>query len=247
VHDAHFAVEVRSPSGRFARNRGEHSAEGRANWAHFFAHLGPFFVNICTIAVRGFGATTQAFSAGTIAGAGSFRCLECGFAVALQELDEIPSCPHCGGSRFRRSSMFGDHNASEPWGGGPSQHPDWVAEARDALTTAGDYLVYRDGERLEVIEIQDGWSRLGRSLAAHVRFDDPTVSRRHALIHREDDVVRVLDDRSLNGLFVNGERVEWQSLEDGDELLMGRFHIYFMRLTGAGARERSDRVDHSVA
>ncbi len=57
------------------------------------------------------------------------------------------------------------------------------------------------------------WTRVGRSLAADVRFDDPTVSRRHALIVRQPDGVRVLDDRSLNGVFVNGERIEWRVLE----------------------------------
>ena len=54
------------------------------------------------------------------------------------------------------------------------------------------------------------WTRIGRSLAADVRFDDATVSRRHALIVNQADGVRVLDDRSLNGVYVNGEpgRVE---------------------------------------
>ena len=44
------------------------------------------------------------------------------------------------------------------------------------------------------------WTRIGRSLAADIRFDDATVSRRHALVVSEADGVRVLDDRSLNGI-----------------------------------------------
>jgi pSer/pThr/pTyr-binding forkhead associated (FHA) protein len=36
----------------------------------------------------------------------------------------------------------------------------------------------------------------------------------------------VLDDRSLNGILLNGEPVEWGRLNDGDELLIGRFHVY---------------------
>ena len=39
----------------------------------------------------------EAFSAGTLAGAGSFSCDGCGFAIALHELDEVPKCPECGG------------------------------------------------------------------------------------------------------------------------------------------------------
>ena len=57
------------------------------------------------------------------------------------------------------------------------------------------------------------WTRIGRSLAADVRFDDSTVSRRHALIVSQADGVRVLDDRSLNGVYVNGRRVEWSPLD----------------------------------
>src|SRR5260370_28962143 len=74
------------------------------------------------------------------------------------------------------------------------------------------------------------WTRVGRSLAADIRFDDPTVSRRHALIVRQPDGLRVLDDRSLNGVFVNGERVEWSALADGDEVVIGRHRLYFLAL-----------------
>ena len=57
------------------------------------------------------------------------------------------------------------------------------------------------------------WTRIGRSLAADIRFDDATVSRRHALVASEEGGVRVLDDRSLNGIQVNGRRVEWSPLD----------------------------------
>ena len=54
------------------------------------------------------------------------------------------------------------------------------------------------------------------------------MSRRHALIVRQADGVRVLDDRSLNGVFVNGERVEWRVLSDGDEIVVGRYRLHFL-------------------
>ena len=178
---------------------------------------------------------TQAFKPGTLAGAGSFRCDVCGFAVALHELDEIPTCPHCGGGRFKRSSIFGDHAEAEPWGGGRPEHPDWLDDVRSALVSEGDYLAYRDEERVRVVPLQEGWTRVGRSMAAHVQFDDPTISRRHALIVRGPDGVRVLDDRSLNGVFVNGARVEWRTLADGDEIVVGRYRLHFLARTAAGA------------
>jgi predicted RNA-binding Zn-ribbon protein involved in translation (DUF1610 family) len=179
--------------------------------------------------IRG-GGSMEAYSAGTLAGAGSFHCESCGYAIALHERDVVPSCPRCGSDRFARSSMFAV-DATQTWSAPGVERPDWLAEARDALVTRGDYLAYDDGERVRVVALQEGWTRLGRSLAAHVRFDDPTVSRRHALLHREAGGVRVLDDRSLNGVWVNGKRVEWRELEDGDELTIGRFRLYLVRVS----------------
>src|SRR5687768_2956378 len=173
----------------------------------------------------------EAFSAGTLAGAGSFSCDSCGFAIALHERDKVPACPECGGRRFRRSSLFGDeirkrdrHEVEGP--------PEWLAEARGALVRDGEYLAFEDDERVRVVPLQDGWTRIGRSLSAHVRFDDPTVSRRHALLYRDEAGARILDDRSLNGVFKNGERVELAELEDGDEIGIGRFRLFYVSLSG---------------
>jgi hypothetical protein len=179
----------------------------------------------------------EAFTAGTLAGAGSFRCDACGFAIALHELDQVPSCPECGGTMFRRQSLFGGQRRRdpEPEVEGP---PDWLAEAREALVSDGDYLAYEDDDRVHVTPLQDGWTRVGRSLSAHIRFDDPTVSRRHALVYRDDAGARVLDDRSLNGVFKNGERVELAELDDGDEIAIGRYRVYFVSLSGHGIRSR---------
>lgn len=172
----------------------------------------------------------EAFSAGTLAGAGSFRCEECGFAVALHERDELPTCPHCNTGSFKRASLFSVHeNVAEPETTEVAD-PDWLADARSSLRAAGDYLAYEDDGGVHVVRITEEWTRLGRSLSADIRFDDPTVSRRHALVHRGGGIARVLDDRSLNGVFLNGERVEWHELDDGDEIAIGRFRLYYVSL-----------------
>jgi pSer/pThr/pTyr-binding forkhead associated (FHA) protein len=106
--------------------------------------------------------------------------------------------------------------------------PAWLAEARASVPSAGRYLVFEQDGRRVVIPLSREWTRIGRSLAADVRFDDATVSRRHALIAVEENGVRVLDDRSLNGIQVNGRRVEWSPLTDGDELVIGRHSLYFL-------------------
>jgi hypothetical protein len=112
--------------------------------------------------------------------------------------------------------------------------PDWVGEARANLTVAGKYLAYEESGRRIVVPVSREWTRIGRSLAADVRFDDATVSRRHALIVAQADGVRVLDDRSLNGVYVNGRRVEWSPLADGDEIVVGRHTIHFMDTAATG-------------
>ena len=93
-----------------------------------------------------------------------------------------------------------------------------------------------------VVPLTREWTRIGRSLAADVRFDDPTVSRRHALVVRQADGVRVLDDRSLNGVFVNGERVEWRALTDGDEIVVGRHSLHFVDTVAVGLRRDRRRA-----
>jgi pSer/pThr/pTyr-binding forkhead associated (FHA) protein len=108
--------------------------------------------------------------------------------------------------------------------------PTWLADPATLLGEPGEYLCYQDGDEVVVVPLTREWTRIGRSLAADVRFDDPTVSRRHALLVRAPDGVRVLDDRSLNGVFVNGQRVEWSTLAHGDEILVGRYRLHFARL-----------------
>ena len=171
----------------------------------------------------------EAFSAGTLAGAGSFHCDSCGFAVALHERDAVPACPECGGDRFRRASLFSDP-IERPDRLEVREPPDWLDEAREALVRPGAYLAFEDDDRVRVTPLQEGWTRIGRSLSAHLRFDDPTVSSRHALVYRDDDGARILDDRSLNGVFRNGERIELAELEDGDEIDVGRFRLFFVNL-----------------
>jgi pSer/pThr/pTyr-binding forkhead associated (FHA) protein len=87
-----------------------------------------------------------------------------------------------------------------------------------------------DGGETFLVPIERGWTRIGRSPTADLRLDDPSVSRRHALVVAEPGKpLRVLDDRSLNGVFLNGETVEWGALHDGDELAIGRYRLYVLQ------------------
>ena len=178
----------------------------------------------------------EAFAAGTLAGAGSFRCQECGFAVALHELDEVPGCPQCGGAEFKRASIFVGSRVTQELDQVPDvMAPEWLGEAREALVATGDYVAFELEDHVRVVPLQNGWTRVGRSLSAHIRFDDPTVSRRHAMLVQREDGLHVLDDRSLNGVFVDGERITSRRVQDGDELVVGRHRL--LVLIGEGAAQ----------
>jgi hypothetical protein len=171
----------------------------------------------------------KAWLSGDVAGTGTFRCSDCDYAISLDAADELPVCPNCGGREFIRASLFTTAQTTMVELPSPGEDHAWIEELRDNVDEPGQYLAYRSGDGdVVAFGLRREWTRIGRSLAADIRFDDPTVSRRHALIVRQPDGLRVLDDRSLNGVFVNGERVEWSTLADGDEIVIGRHHLHFL-------------------
>ena len=187
----------------------------------------------------------KAWMSGNVAGTGTFRCTDCDYPVSLDAVDELPTCPNCGGTEFVRASLFTTAQTSVVEMATDVDDHSWLEDLRESLAEPGQYLCYRSDDNVVAVPLQREWTRIGRSLAADIRFDDPTVSRRHALIVRQPDGLRVLDDRSLNGVFVNGERVEWSTLADSDEVVIGRHHLHFvdvpaisgMRYSHSGDRE----------
>ena len=79
----------------------------------------------------------------------------------------------------------------------------------------------------------------GRHPDSDIFLDDITVSRRHAEIVRSGDDYRVRDVGSLNGTYLNRERIEDAPLRNGDELQIGRFRLSFVvnETREPGARE----------
>jgi predicted nucleic acid-binding Zn-ribbon protein len=177
----------------------------------------------------------ESLMTGTMAGVGSFRCQQCGYVLTLAGSDLLGNCPSCGSDDFVRASLFAttvglaSHGMDVGEAPDPQAHIAWLADARMRIEEPGDYIVFEDQGEMQLVALHSEWTRIGRSLAADVRFDDPTVSRRHALIERQPDSVRVLDDRSLNGVFVNGQRVESQILADEDEIIVGRYRLSFLK------------------
>jgi pSer/pThr/pTyr-binding forkhead associated (FHA) protein len=84
----------------------------------------------------------------------------------------------------------------------------------------GRYLAIPDGDEVVVLPLGQ-LTRIGRRAAADIVLDDRTVSRRHALVVERGGRPVIADDRSLNGVFVNGRRVSEAALHHGDEVQIG--------------------------
>ena len=75
----------------------------------------------------------------------------------------------------------------------------------------------------------------GRHPSSDIFLDDITVSRRHAEVLREGARFLVKDTGSLNGTYVNRERVDVAELVSGDELQIGKFKLMFFTAGGDGS------------
>jgi len=73
---------------------------------------------------------------------------------------------------------------------------------------------------------------IGRHPESDIFLDDITVSRRHAEIHREGTDFTLVDTGSLNGTYLNRERIESAALSNGDEVQIGKFRLLFFAGTG---------------
>jgi pSer/pThr/pTyr-binding forkhead associated (FHA) protein len=67
----------------------------------------------------------------------------------------------------------------------------------------------------------------GRHPDSEIFLDDVTVSRRHAEFHRSGDAFTVLDVGSLNGTYVNRDRIDRVPLKAGDEVQIGKYRLVF--------------------
>lgn len=192
--------------------------------------MGPIFNSAGTSPVG------EAFASGSIPGEGTYFCLVCGAQLALRETDEMPQCSHCGASRFRRDSIFSslqEHGSPTVEFAVAATHepPGWLEEVREQLSEPGYHLAMRERGEVKAFALAVGWTKVGRCGKAEIFLDDPSVSRRHAMICTEPGKrPRMLDDRSLNGLLVNGRKVDVAELSDGDELTIGRYQLYLLHV-----------------
>jgi hypothetical protein len=98
------------------------------------------------------------------------------------------------------------------------------------LAPRGRYLALQDGDDTRLIRLESSITHLGRGLTSDLRFEHQLVSRTHALVVRHGRVVRVLDNRSTAGTYVNGRRVIATNIENGDVIRVGPVVMQYMEI-----------------
>jgi pSer/pThr/pTyr-binding forkhead associated (FHA) protein len=95
---------------------------------------------------------------------------------------------------------------------------------------SGRYIEVQGPDEALLIPLARGVTHIGRGLTAELRLDEGSVSRRHAILVESSAGVRLLDDRSSNGTFVNGRRITQADLRDGDVMVLGRVVLRYLEL-----------------
>ncbi len=102
------------------------------------------------------------------------------------------------------------------------------AAAVDALPPGHALLVVQKGPGAGSRFLLDSDSvHAGRHPESEIFLDDVTVSRQHAVFVRDQDTFTVSDAGSLNGTYVNRDRIESVRLKDSDEVQIGKYRLVF--------------------
>ena len=149
-------------------------------------------------------------------------CNQCGH----RNPPESSFCSSCGSVLDRLDDRTITLSQVDPLLDAPGAADDVIVRVADLPDDAS--LVVRNGPQAGVALALDApVTRLGRHPDSEINLDDITVSRRHAEIERTARGHVVRDVGSLNGTYVNGQRIDEALLQQGDELQVGKFRLLY--------------------
>lgn len=156
-------------------------------------------------------------------------CSQCG----SQNSDEGRFCSHCGHA-LESSSAPAETTATISFGSARPEGDERAAlneadaAAADALPAGSALLIVQRGPGAGSRYLLDTEQvSAGRHPEADIFLDDITVSRRHVEFRREGGTYSVHDVGSLNGTYVNRDRIDDALLQNGDEVRIGKFRLVF--------------------
>ncbi len=150
-------------------------------------------------------------------------CNQCGH----RNPPESNFCSSCGAALDALDDRTITISAVDPLQESPGTDDDIIVPVGELEHGVGVLIVRAGSQAGTRFPITDGLTELGRHPASAISLDDITVSRRHAEIERTPEGYVVRDVGSLNGTYVNQERIDQAVLHHGDELQIGKFRLVF--------------------
>ena len=146
-------------------------------------------------------------------------CPECGH----HNRESARFCGRCGASLIELTE--GEATVSFT----PPAEPGADSGVMEAVVEGATLVIRLGGGRAgDQYPVGPSITSIGRAPESDVFLDDVTVSREHAVLEQRQDGIHIVDQGSLNGTYVNRERVEDARLSDGDELQIGKYRLAFI-------------------
>jgi hypothetical protein len=151
-------------------------------------------------------------------------CNQCGH----RNPPESSFCSSCGSVLDRLDDRTITLSQVDPLLDAAGAADDVVVRVADLPDDAASLVVRNGPQAGTALSLASAVTRLGRHPDSEISLDDITVSRRHAEIRRTDHGYEVSDAGSLNGTYVNQERIDDPVvLRQGDEVQVGKFRLVF--------------------
>jgi pSer/pThr/pTyr-binding forkhead associated (FHA) protein len=167
----------------------------------------------------------------------SVFCAQCGH----QNAEDSRFCARCGAALTAVGSgpAAGDQTTTISLTGldSPDEAPDELSAdlLLESLPAGNALLVVQRGPNAGSRFLLDkDLTTVGRHPDSDIFLDDVTVSRRHAEFSRDGDGFVVRDVGSLNGTYLNRERIESTPVGSGDEVQVGKFLLLFFTHAAGG-------------
>jgi pSer/pThr/pTyr-binding forkhead associated (FHA) protein len=136
-------------------------------------------------------------------------------------------CSSCGTPLDSLDDRTITLSAVDPLQGAAGSDDDVVVAIGDLPNELGVLIVRAGAQAGARFALDEVVTHLGRHPESEISLDDITVSRRHAEIEHTPEGYVVTDAGSLNGTYVNQERIDKMLLRHGDELQIGKFRLVF--------------------